>query len=89
MPTPIHESFSAKVSQETIAQLDSIGKGNGEAAEFVRRIFSVRSGSIRLREIDSDDDIETGGQSYILQQPDDQFEYEEAESGVVYKTAWS
>jgi len=56
--TATHESFSEQVSQETKAQLDRIASGNDEAARFAARISSVRSGSIHLREFDSNDDIE-------------------------------
>jgi hypothetical protein len=66
MPTTIHESFSEQVSKETKAQLDRIASGNDEAARFAARISSVRSGSIQLREFDSDDDIEID-QPYIQQ----------------------
>ncbi|KAF4609608.1 hypothetical protein G7Y89_g15847 [Cudoniella acicularis] len=83
MPTATHESFSEQVSQETKAQLDRIASGSDEAARFAARISSVRSGSIQLREFDSDDDIETD-QPYIQRQPDEQFQHEEAEyPGVV------
>jgi hypothetical protein len=71
MPTATHESFSEQVSQETKAQLDRIASGNDEAARFAARISSVRSGSIQLREFDSDDDIETD-QLHIQRQPDEQ-----------------
>jgi hypothetical protein len=89
MPTTTHESFSEQVSQETKAQLDRIASGSDEAARFAARIFSVRSGSIQLREFDSDDDIEID-QPYIQRQPDEQFQHEEAEyPGVVYEIACS
>ena len=49
----------------------------------------MRSGSIQLREFDSDDDIEIG-QPYIQPQPDEQFQHKEAEyPGVVYEIACS
>ncbi|TVY43760.1 hypothetical protein LSUB1_G001256 [Lachnellula subtilissima] len=38
MPTPIHESFSEQVSNETKAQLRRIKSGNDEAARFAARI---------------------------------------------------
>ena len=89
MPTTIHESFSEHVSKATKAQLDHIGNGNDEAARFAARISSVRSGSIQLREFNSDDEIEID-QPYILRQPDEQFQHEEAEyPGVVYEIACS
>jgi hypothetical protein len=89
MPIAIHESFSEQVSQETKAQLDHIASGSDEAARFIARISSVRSGSIQLREFDSDDDIGID-QPYIQRQPDKQFQYEEAEyPGVVYEIACS
>lgn len=62
MPTAIHDSFLHNVSKETIAQLDCIGRGNDEAARFAERISSVRSGSLQLREFDSDDEI---GRPYV------------------------
>ncbi|KFZ24289.1 hypothetical protein V502_01229 [Pseudogymnoascus sp. VKM F-4520 (FW-2644)] len=87
MPTTIHDSFSQKVSKETIAQLDRIACGKDEAARFAAGISSVRSGSLQLREFDSDDDIEI---DYIERQPDDQFQHEEAEyPGVVYEIGCS
>ena len=87
MPTTIHESFSERVSEETKAQLQHIKDGNDEAARFAERISSVRSGSIQLREIDSDDDIGID-RPYIQRQPDDQFQHDEAEHpGVVYEVA--
>lgn len=87
MPTAIHDSFLHNVSKETIAQLDCIGRGNDEAARFAERISSVRSGSLQLREFDSDDEI---GRPYIERQPDDQFQHREAEyPGVVYEIGWS
>jgi hypothetical protein len=71
---------------ETKVQLHDIASGNDEAARFVARISSVRPGSIQLREFDSDD-IEID-QPYIQRQPDEQFQYEEAEyPGVVYEIA--
>ncbi|CZT08279.1 uncharacterized protein RCO7_11545 [Rhynchosporium graminicola] len=89
MPTTIHESFSERVSGETKAQLQRIRDGNDEAARFAARISSVRSGSIQLREIDSDDDTEID-RPYIQRQPDDQFQHDEAEyPGVVYEVACS
>merc|ERR1712144_182447 len=89
MPTTIHESFSERVSEETKAQLQHIKDGNDEAARFAERISSVRSGSIQLREIDSDDDIGID-RPYIQRQPDDQFQHDEAEyPGVVYEVACS
>ena len=89
MPTTIHESFSEQVSEETNTQLQRIKSGNDEAARFAARISSVRSGSIQLREFDSDDDTEMD-QPYIQRQPDDQFQHAEAEyPGVVYKVACS
>ena len=89
MPTTIHESFSGQVSEETKTQLQRIKDGNDEAARFAARISSVRSGSIQLREIDSDDDTETD-RTYIQRQPDDQFQHDEAEyPGVVYEVACS
>jgi hypothetical protein len=89
MPTTIHDSFLQQVSKETIAQLDRIGRGNDEAARFAAGISSVRSGSLQLREFDSDDDIEID-QPYIERQPDDQFQHEEAEyPGVVYEIGCS
>lgn len=49
----------------------------------------MRSGSIQLREFDSDDDTEMD-QPYIQRQPDDQFQHDEAEyPGVVYEVACS
>ncbi|KAF4629030.1 hypothetical protein G7Y89_g9119 [Cudoniella acicularis] len=88
-PTATHKSFSEQVSQETKAQLDRIASGSDEAARFAARISSVRSGSIQLREFDSDDDIEID-QPYIQRQPDEQFQHEEAEyPGVMYEIAWS
>ncbi|KAH8679716.1 hypothetical protein BGZ60DRAFT_235953 [Tricladium varicosporioides] len=89
MPTTIHKSFSEQVSGETKAQLQRIKTGSDEAAKFAARISSVRSGSIQLREFDSDDDIEMD-QPYIQRQPDDQFQHDEAEyPGVVYEVACS
>jgi hypothetical protein len=87
MPTTKHESFSDQVSKETIAQLDRIRSGNDEAARFAAQISSVRSGSIQLRELNSDDEIEID-QPNIQRQPDEQFQYEQAEyPGVVYEIA--
>jgi hypothetical protein len=49
----------------------------------------VRSGSIQLREFDSDDEIEID-KPYIQRQPDEQFQHEKAEyPGVVYEIACS
>lgn len=89
MPTTKHESFSEQVSKATIAQLDRIGSGNDEAARFAAQLSSVRSGSIQLREFDSDDEIEID-KPYIQRQPDEQFQHEKAEyPGVVYEIACS
>merc|ERR1711939_622923 len=89
MPTTIHESFSERVSEETKAQLQHIKDGNDEAARFAERISSVRSGSIQLREIDSNDDVGVD-RPYIQRQPDNQFQHDEAEyPGVVYEVACS
>jgi hypothetical protein len=89
MPTPIHESFSEQVSNETKAQLNCIASGNNKAARFAARISSVRSGSIQLREFDSDDDIIID-QPYIQRQPNDQFQHDEAEYlAAVYEIACS
>jgi hypothetical protein len=89
MPTTKHKSFSEQVLKATIAQLDRIGSGNDEAARFAAQISSVRSGSIQLRELDSDDEIEID-QPYIQRQPDEQFQHEQAEyPGVLYEIACS
>ncbi|KAI9735395.1 MAG: hypothetical protein M1818_006401 [Claussenomyces sp. TS43310] len=89
MPTTRHESFSEQVSQATKAQLERIASGNDEAAKFAAQISCVRSGSIQLREFDSDDSIESD-HPYIQRQPDEQFQHEEAEyPGVVYEIACS
>merc|ERR1711939_382911 len=89
MPTTIHESFQQQVSEETKAQLQHIKDGNDEAASFAERISSVRSGSIQLREIDSNDDVGVD-RPYIQRQPDNQFQHDEAEyPGVVFEVACS
>jgi hypothetical protein len=86
MPTTIHERFTEQVSDFIKGQLKCIKSGNDEAARFAGQILSVRSGSIRLKEFDSDDDIEID-QAYIQRQPDDQFQHKDAEyPGVVIKT---
>jgi hypothetical protein len=69
--------------------LDRIGSGNDEAARFAARISSVRSGSIQLREFDSDE-RHRNRPILIQRQPDEQFQHEEAEyPGVVYEIACS
>lgn len=70
MPTTIHESFAAKVADETKPQLQEISNGQGNAAELAARIFSVRSGRIQLREFDSDDEIGSSDHLYIQREPD-------------------
>jgi hypothetical protein len=90
MPTPIHESFSAQVSDATRRQLDSIAQGAGRAAEFAAHISSVRSGRIQLREFDPDDPVLKLSQPYIQREPDEQFQHVDAKyPGVVYEIACS
>lgn len=77
MPTTIHESYLEQMSDKTKASLKRIRSGNNKAAGFVAQISSIRSRSIRLQEFDSNNDTKVN-QSYILQEPDDQFQHKEA-----------
>ncbi|PVH97609.1 hypothetical protein DM02DRAFT_567701 [Periconia macrospinosa] len=38
MPSTLHEHFSRRVERALIEQIDSIGKGDGEAASFARKV---------------------------------------------------
>jgi hypothetical protein len=58
VPTTINENFVGIGVKRHKAQLDLIGSGYYEAARFVVRTISVKSGSIQLPEFDLDNSIE-------------------------------
>ncbi|KAA8570597.1 hypothetical protein EYC84_002854 [Monilinia fructicola] len=91
MPSVRHETFSAKVSRETEAQLVKIANGpKNETSEFASKISTGRSGKVYLREFDSDDDDLELIKDWIEREPDEQFQHEGAVyPGVVFEIASS
>jgi len=78
MPSDLHESFVESIGHEVTTQLAQAGKGDDEAAEFARKISNVGSGTLNLREFDSDSDMpnEPSRSTKVMRkEPDKQYQH--------------
>lgn len=93
MPSGLHETFAESLGHEITTQLDRVREGDGEAAEFARNIFNVGSGTVNLREFDSDSDIPNASSrstKVMRKEPDKQFQHSAAAyPGVVIEVGYS
>jgi len=90
MPFDLHEFFAESIGYEVTTQLARVGEGDGESAEFARNIFNIGSGTLYLREFDSDSDASKSEHKVMRKEPDKQFQYRAAMyPGVVIEIAYS
>ncbi|KAL6229223.1 hypothetical protein BDW75DRAFT_245926 [Aspergillus navahoensis] len=85
MPTPLHETFCAKVIREIISQLESVAKRGGNGADFAKDINYFASSRIDLPYDSSDDKT-----SYVRREPDASFGHPKSRyPGVVIEVCYS
>lgn len=78
MPFDLHEFFAESIGYEVTTQLARVGEGDGELAEFARNIFNIGSGTLYLREFDSDSDASKSEHKVMWKEPDKQFQHRAA-----------